>query len=219
MFQNNKSSNQNSFSPQKAVSSDASYQQLNVRNVHLLDLSQSSVSGALATLDKILSQLAGVNVSLHQWRELSTFTLQLFPFCAEISNGGICVNMKNKDVSINSGIILAMLIKYFMQKYSSSILSANSIDHNNLKSLRCNVFLITSVLEIFAASAASTESNETTEILLTFGNQILSDVSARGNAISIKEKDRELMSLYCRILGVVGSCCTNTFSCKHNISL
>lgn len=181
-------------------------QKLYARNPYLLsNLSQIDQAAS----EKVITQFSTGNpasLSLVQWRGLFVYVLQIAVLGTEHDN------MKEKEkepcIYVNIRSILVSSTKLFLNRYSSSFLAENSLDHNNIKCLRCIMYLVTSLFDIYANCIDSTESIESLETFLKFSVMLLNDVTTCANAVGIKEKDRERLTLYCRTLGIIGSSCT-----------
>ena len=180
--------------------------QLYARNPYLLSyLSQNDVTSS----DKILSQFVMGNtpsLSLVQLRGFFVYVLQI----AVLGTDHDITKEIEKDTSstfVNIRIVLASSVKLFINRYNSTLLSESSLDHNNVKCLRCMMYLLTSIFDVYATSIDSTESVESLEAFLKFSTMLLHDIANGANAVGIKEKDRERMTLYCRTLGIIGSSC------------
>jgi len=178
---------------------------LYARNPHLLSyLSQND----LAASEKIVTQFSMGNaaiLSLVQWRGLFVYILQIAVLGTEYDN----TKEREKEPCAYANIrsILVSTTKLFLNRYSSTFLAENSLDHNNIKCLRCVMYLATSLFDVYATTIDSTESLECLETFLKFSVMLLYDVKSGANVMGIKEKDRERIILYCRTLGIIGSSC------------
>jgi hypothetical protein len=136
------------------------------------------------------------NLSLIQLRELSVLLMQIV-ILSNSANGVVNNTMLDLNLHIRA------LVNQISSRFIGASLPNVNLDSNGLKCLRVAVYILSSLCEMYIRAFVI----EALDEVVNFVGALLKEVAIGAISSNLKDKEREKLALYCRLLGIFGSIC------------